>query len=225
MSEQSLDELAAKIESIAFIAKKLEEEHEAREEEEKERKANEEEHEKKMREAREHRDEEMKRAMEEEDDEKRDAKMKRAMDEYEKKHKAKHDEDEHKADETQKHRPKELHGEEKEEKEHVASLIRDEKANLINKILTANKITNPQNLKTIEERVKKASLSDLKNEYEIIAPFLGMANPAPTPAPQEQKLIPFMANIQQKGTEEFTASTPASEFTSISTKDLLEGAI
>ena len=143
----------------------------------------------------------MKKAMDEKDEDKRDAAMKKAMDMDDKEHKeATSDED-------------------KEKEAQVASIIADKKQEFIQKILTANSIANPNNLKEIETRLKSASINEVKKEWSILAPmFEGAVKQQPT----QQKFVPFYANIDSIDDSQLNASSPDSDFNKISTKDLLE---
>jgi len=158
----------------------------------------------------------MKKAMDEPDEEKRDAAMRKAMDEDpEKKHEGM---DDHET-------PKEKEAMEEEKKEHdaqIASIINDKKTSLINQILTANRIINPAGLKEIEARLKKASITDIQKEYDIVKPFIAGVETT-TPIPQ-QAPIPFFANITPADIDAnaLTAASPASDFAKLSTKELLE---
>lgn len=147
----------------------------------------------------------MKSAMDEEDEEKRDAAMKKAMGEP--------------ADE--KRDAKKATDEDKEKEAQIAAILTDKKNDYITKILTANKIFNPQGLKAVEDRIKIASITDLQKEWTIIAPaFEG----AVAPVQSQEKIIPFFANIQagQVDKDQLTASSPDSNFADLSSKELLE---
>jgi hypothetical protein len=138
--------------------------------------------------------------MEEEDKDKRDAAIRKAMD-----------------DDTN---PKEATDEEKEKEAQIASIIDDKKQDYIKQILTANKLINPQGLKAVEERVKSASISDLKKELEIVKPFIATTTTETKP----ESFVGYYANITPQDTdnETLTASSPDSEFNKFTTKELLE---
>ena len=140
----------------------------------------------------------------------RDEAMKEAMDEKddEKRDAAmkKAMDDYHKATNPGDHERREAAPEKEDslEKEHVASLIKDKREGLIRQILTASRLINPAGITGIEERLKTASLRELEFEWGIVSP-----------ATQQAPIIPFMAS--QHGND--------SEFSKLSTQDLLEGKI
>jgi len=156
----------------------------------------------------------LKAAMDEDNHEKKMAMVTAAEEEYnDKKHEAfgKPD-DEHKAEE-----------EKKEHEAQIASIINDKKQSMINQILTANRIINPQGLAEIEARLKVASITDVQKEFDIVTPFIaGVQTTAPL---QQEKIVPFFANITPSDIDanQLSASSPDSDFTKLSTKDLLEG--
>jgi len=156
----------------------------------------------------------VKKAMEEDDDEKKDAALKKAMEDHDEP--TKHD------NPSEKNAKKAQEEEEKEKDEHVASIISDARKDFINKILTANSISNPTKLPEIEARLKKASFSDVKKEWSILAPMFEGATSQTSP-PQE-KFVPYFANItpQDVDASTLTASSPASEFSKFTTKELQE---
>lgn len=146
----------------------------------------------------------LKAAMDEEDEEKRDAAIRKAMDMEDEKKDAKKATDEDVEKEAQ-----------------IAAILNDKKTDYINKILTANKIFNPQGIKAVEERIKVASITDLQKEWTILAPaFEG----ATAPVKSQEKIIPFFANIQagQIDKDQLDASSPESSFAKLSSKELLE---
>ena len=157
----------------------------------------------------------LKLAMEEKDEEKRDAAIKLAM-----------EDDEHKADHEEHDKNMDKHNatdEEKEKDAQIASIILDKKNSLIAQILTANRLINPTGLEAIEARLKKASITEIQNEYNIVKPFIAGAEP--TVQTPQQKIIPFFANITPKDIDNstLTASSPDSDFAKLSTQELLEG--
>lgn len=239
MSELTLEELASKLDSIHKTANAVkadvDEMHKEREhplathkakhadetdEDYKARVAQEDEDEKKeaqddeeKKEARKARYSDMKKALAEEDEEKRDTAMKRAMEQHDPTHNTIRNDKEKVATE-----------EEKEEHANVASIIGDKRQEFINKILTANKVFNASNIKDVEKRVRKASLTKLKLEYKTIEPFIAAQQPA-TPTEPTQPVIPFFANImnpEEVDASQLNASSPDSAFAQISTKKLLE---
>ena len=154
----------------------------------------------------------MKLAMAEEDEEKRDAAIKSAMEQ---------------TDPTTNTTTNEKEGQTEEEKEEhaaVASIIGDKRAEYIEKILSANRLFNASNIKDVEKRVRKASLTSLKKEYKTILPFIGGAKAEQAPA-AEPPVIPFFAsmmNPQEVDAASLTASSPDSAFAKLTTKELLE---
>ncbi len=218
--ELSLEALATKLDEVHKTANAvkvaMDEEHknnhEGQTDEEKEKeakKAQEEKEKEENKEARKARYNAMKKAMDEPDEEKRDAAIKAAMDEH------KHEEVKDAQDDEEK----------KENEANVASIIGDKKTEFIEKILTANRIFNPNNIKVIETRVKKANLTALKKEWAVIQPFLAsMPKPESKPEPQEN-FIPYFASIQQPediDKAQLNANSPDSAFAQLSTKELLE---
>jgi hypothetical protein len=142
----------------------------------------------------------LKKAMEEEDHEKRDAAIRKAMD------------DDHPKDHT-------ATDEDKEKDAQIASIINSKKNEFITKILQANTIVNPTKLKEIDARLQKASIAEVEKEWNTLAPFVASA---PTQQPTQQKFVPFYANIDQVDESQLNANSPDSDFSKLSTKDLLE---
>jgi len=158
----------------------------------------------------------IKAAMEEDDHEKKEAMVKRAMDELHDKKEGMMDKDHND------HKNHEATDEEKEKDAQIASIINDKKNSLIAQILTANRLINPTGLDTIEARLKKASIAEVQKEFDIVKPFIaGVETPTPT---VQEKIIPFYANITPADIDssQLTASSPDSDFTKLSTKELLE---
>ena len=162
------------------------------------------------------RDAAIKRAMEEPDTEKKDAAIKKAMEDYdhEKKEAFGKPDDKHEAMDDE-HK--------KEHEAQIASIINDKKNSLINQILTANRIINPTDVKSIEARLKTASITDIEKEWKIVKPFVAGTESTPSTVPPE-KFIPFYANITPADVDasQLNASSPDSEFSKLSTKELLE---
>lgn len=154
----------------------------------------------------------MKIAMEEENHEKKMAMVKAAEEEYNdnKKHEAFGKPDDEKT------------AQDKEDKEHIAAIIEADKQIYIDKILTAATVTNPANVKAIEQIVKSASITKLKEMAMMTPSFEGSVQ---TTISQQEKIIPFFANITPADVDanQLTASSPDSDFTKLSTKELLEG--
>lgn len=150
----------------------------------------------------------LKKAMEEKDPKERDAAIKKAMDEHED------------APKTEKKDEKTAQ-DDKEEKEHVASIISDARKDYVTKILTANSIMNPTGQKEVEARLKKASFTEIKKEWAIWQPAFEGATQQPTP---QEKFVPYFANITPADIDNttLTAASPDSEFAKFTTKELLE---
>jgi len=154
----------------------------------------------------------LKKAMDEDDDKKMESAVKKAMEDHCPNKKEAMDDD-HPKDHTA------MDEEDKEHKAHVASIIEDKKQDYIKKILTANTIFNPTNLKAIEARLKKASITKVKEEWSVLAPaFEG----AVEQRPPQQKFVPFYANAGQTDADQLNASSPDSEFAKLSTKEITE---
>lgn len=196
----------------------MDEEHkESMDEEHKE--AMDEEHEKEARKAR---YKAMKKAMDEHDEKDRDTAMHKAMDNNDVKHHQTNP-----TENTTRNDKEKTAMDEEHEEEHaaVASIIGDKREEFINKILSANKVFNAPNIKSVEKRVRKASLTKLKAEYNIIKPFTAAAQPTQTATEQPEQVIPYFANImnpEQVDASQLNASSPDSAFAQISTKELLE---
>ena len=155
----------------------------------------------------------MKIAMAEEDEEKRDAAIKSAMEQTDPTTNTTTNDKEAKA-QTE---------EEKEEHANVASIINDKRAEFITKILSANKIFNASNVDSVEKRLRKASLSKLKQEYKVIKPFIGAVKTEEQPA--QAPVIPYFASMmtpESVDASQLNASSPDSAFANLSTKELLE---
>ena len=112
--------------------------------------------------------------------------------------------------------------EDKEKEAQIASIINDKKSSMINQILTASRMINPAGLQEVEDRLKIASITDIQKEFNIITPFIGTIKP--TNSTPQEKIIPFYANItpQTIDNSQLTASSPDSEFSKFTTKELLE---
>lgn len=149
----------------------------------------------------------IRKAMEEDDDEKKEAAIKKAMDDYddEKNGMTEHPKDEKKDPAKQ---------------DHIASIIEDKRREIVNKILIANKILNPTNITLVEKRLYKANLTEVDQEWKTIEPFVGSVTVTP---PVQEKVVPFFANYTPSNIDDnqLNANSPDSEFSKISTKDLL----
>ena len=214
MSELSLEQLDAKLDGIQKLSNDLSQQFMAmtdkdHDDKDAATKKAEKEEEEKMNAKRAVRDAAIKIAMEEKDEDKKDAAMRKAMDDMDDK---KHDANDH---ETK---------EDKETKEHVAAIIEDSKKDLQVKILQASLAINPATAKSVEDRVKTASLTELKTEWSHIKPFIGGTIPQ-TQTPQTQVVIPpYIASYQNAADvdkAQLTAASPPSDFVNIPTKELL----
>jgi len=231
--ELSLEQLASKLDATLKIAgtlkadmDEMKKNHEGQTEEEKDKEAKhaqEEKMEEEKKEARGNRYKALKAAMDEPDEEKRDAAIKAAMDEHD--HKEKEAMDNNLLHQDKSHIEKEGQtDEEKEEHAAVASILKEKKADYINKILTANKIFNPSEVKEIQKRLKKANISELEKEWSHVKPFVANMPNAPQEKSQEQ-FIPFfasMGNAEEIDAAQLNANSPDSAFAKLSTKELLE---
>lgn len=159
----------------------------------------------------------IKAAMEEDDHDKKEAMVKRAMDElHDKEHKGEHEpapKDEKTAQEKEN---------DKEKDAQIASIINDKKNEFIAKILTANSIMNPTAVKEVEARLKKAGISEVEKEWNILRP--AFEGSTARPVTTQEKFIPFYANITPADVDanQLSASSPDSDFAKLSTKELLE---
>lgn len=238
MGELTLEELASKLDAIhktANIVKadvdeikerdhpmhmskranENEEDYKARVAQEMEDKKKEAEEKEEMKEARKARYSAVKAAMGEHDEEKRDAALRAAMAQTDPTENTIRNDKERTAEEEEK---------EKENNAAVASIIGDKRQEFINKILTANKVFNASNIKEVEKRVMKASLSKLKTEYKTIEPFIAQQVQA-KPAEQSPPVIPYFASMmtpEDVDIKQLNANSPDSAFAQISTKELLE---
>ncbi len=165
------------------------------------------------------RDAAIKAAQEMDDEDKKDAAIKAAMDYMnhdEKKSKYKGQDDDENKNEAQT-------DEEKEEHAAVASILKEKKFDYINKILTANKIFNPGEVKAIEKRLKKANISELEKEWTHVKPFV--ANVPNAPQEKPEPFIPYFASImspEEIDASQLNANSPDSAFAKLTTKELLE---
>ncbi len=150
----------------------------------------------------------VRKAMEKEYDEEKEAAIKKAMEDHD-------DEDTKKGQEEKPIDEKK----DPEKKDHIASIIEDKRKEIANKILTANKILNPANIKEVEKRLFKANLTEVEREWQTIQPFVGSMPQTPV----QEKVVPFFANYTPTSIDEnqLNANSPDSEFSKISTKDLL----
>ncbi len=150
----------------------------------------------------------IKKAMEEDDDEKKEAGIKKAMDDYDEKKGAEEKPIDEKKDPAK--------------QDHIANIIEDKRQEIITKILTANKILNPTTVSAVEKRLFKANLTDVQQEWKTIEPFVGSVTATP---PVQEKVVPFFANYTPTNIDDnqLNANSPDSEFSKISTKELLSG--
>ena len=200
MAELSLEALAEKIDNLTKFAETMEKEKMEKDEKQEAKKASDDKEDKDKMAKRATRDAAIKTAMDEKDEDKKDAAIKKATDEY--------GDQPHKNDTMEK-----ASTEDKEEKEHIASLIKDKKSQLITNILTASKSLNPKGLKAVESRMKKASLDNLEFEWNII----NSIRPAVTIESQPTMVIPPFSAIP------FEASTSGSQ--TLTTEQLLRGEV
>ena len=157
----------------------------------------------------------IKKAMDEDDHDKKDAAIRKAQDEYDdKEHKAEHDKNMDKHD---------ANDEEKEKNAQIASIINDKKNSLIAQTLTANRLINPTGLQEVEARLKKASITKIQEEYNIVKPFISGVETT-TVTSSQQIPIPYFANVTPADIDAstLTANSPDSDFAKLKTKDLLE---
>ena len=153
----------------------------------------------------------MKEAMEEKDMDKKEAMIKTANEKLNDEHKAETKDDKHEASE-----------EEKEHNAAVKDLILNEKTDLINKIKNANVILNPTKIQEVEARIKNASLTQLKEEWGHIEPFVAQfmpTNSQPTPQAPTYVIPPMLNTVSQP--DQFQAGTN-DNLAGKSTAELLE---
>ena len=195
-----MEELSAKVDNLTQLANTIEKDKHEAEDKDVEDKEKE-----KMVAKRARRDAALKKAMEEEDDDKKDAAIKKAQDDMDdKKHEAGDDD------------------EEKETKEHVASIIEDSKKALQVKILQANLAINPNGIKAVEERIKTASISKLKEELAHIEPFIASVQTPQIPQTPTMVIPPYQAKTHTiRDDSVLTAASPDYAFAKIPTKDLM----
>jgi len=219
MAEPTLEQLYEKLESLGKLGSKMEtflatnddKDHKEMEAKKAEDEKKEEEEKKEAKKAK--YNSAIKKAMEEDDHDKKMAAIKTAEEDYnDKKHEAFGKPEDEKT------------AQEKEDKEHIASIIEADKQTYIDKILTAATITNPTNVKAIEQIVKSASITKLK-ELALLTPSFEGSIGTSAVAPQPEKVIPFYANMTPADIDanQLSASSPDSEFTKLSTQDLLDG--
>lgn len=236
--ELSLEQLASKLDATLKIAgtlkadmDEMKKNHEGQEEDKKEEEAKkaQEDMEEEKKEARANRYKALKAAMNEHDEEKRDAAIKAAMDEHDHMEKdAQTTREENLLQQDKPHIEKKegkysQTEEEKEEHAAVASILKEKKADYISKILTANKIFNPSEVKEIQKRLKKANISELEKEWSHVKPFV--ANMPNQPQEKSEPFIPFfasMGNAEEIDAAQLNANSPDSAFAKLSTKELLE---
>ena len=222
-AELTLETLAASIKDInvlvGSIKKGMDDNEHDKEHEKEAKKAQDEKEEKEKMEAKKAKySAALKLAMDEDDHDKKEAMIKQAQEDLHKEdHEANHDNHDKNMD---KHEATE---EEKEKDAQIASIINEKKKEIITKILTANSIMNPNALKEVEERLKKASITDVEKEWNILKPAFEGSVAQPTQ--NTQKFIGYYANVSPADIDAstLTAASPDSEFTKLSTKELLEG--
>ena len=204
MSELSLEQLDTKLDGIQKLSNDLNQRFMAMNDKDHGKDAATEKEDEKMKAKRAKRDAAIKKAEDEVDDDKKDAALRKAVNEMDDK---KHDA-----------------SEDKETKEHVAAIIEDSKKALQVKILQASIAINPATAKSVEDRIKTASLTELKTEWSHIEPFVATVATPQTP-PQTQAVIPpYQGSYQDAGkidAAQLNASSPDSAFVNIPTKELL----
>ena len=199
-----MEDLAAKVENLTQLANTIEKDkHEAEDKDKKDSMENEEKE--KMVAKRARRDAALKKAMEETDDDKKDAAIRKAQEDMdEKKHEAGDDD------------------EAKEHKAHVASIIEDSKRDLQTKILQANLAINPNGIKAVEERIKTASITELKKELAHIEPFIANVQTPQIPQTPTMVIPPYQAKTHTVSDDSvLTAASPDYAFAKIPTKELM----
>lgn len=226
--ELSLEEMGTKINDfttkldgfIASYGKKAEHENEKNKEHEAALKKAQEEKEEEKREAKRAKlEDDIHDAMDEDDHDKKEAAIKKAMDEYS------HGEDKPK---TEKH---EATTEEKEEKEHVAAIIKDKKLDIDKQILQAAIMSNPAGIPALKTELEKGTYSASIKMYDSMKKMFGEnIFQAHSNIPTTVTAPPpfFMASSispESIDTNQLNASSPAMDFSKLSSKDLLDGKI
>jgi len=156
-----------------------------------------------------------KKAEDESDPEKKKEAMKKAMD-----MKEEHDKKAKKAEDE----PKENIDKQKEKEAKIASVVM-KKIPLMQKILEATKIMEPDNYAKVEKQLEAATLEEVQQRYDTIAPYLasvGIGSPSPT-AQGQMGMIPFQANAVTNTTPDtlFEASVDQIDFSKVKTSDIM----
>jgi hypothetical protein len=160
-----------------------------------------------------------KRAEDETDPEKKKEAMKKAIDkkeDYDVKHSKK----------AQRTEPAPI--DEKKDKDMEAKVANTimKKVPLINKILEATKMIDPQNYSKVEKELTAATLEEVEAKYAFIAPYMaatGMSNSTQTPSPQ-RTMIPFQAGValnDNNPTDIHSASVDSIDFGKVKTSEIM----
>lgn len=157
-----------------------------------------------------------KKADDESDPEKKKEAMKRAME-----LKDEHDKKAKKAEDT----PKENVDKQKEHEAKIASIVM-KKIPLMQKILEATKIMDAPNYDKVEKQLEAASLAEVQQRYDTIAPYLAAVGVGSETSPSQglMGMIPFQANAatQLNQTDIFEGSVDTIDFSKVKTSDIME---
>lgn len=157
----------------------------------------------------------IKKAMEEEDSDKKEAAIKKAMSDY--------------GNENNDKKKEAMSEDDKETKEHVASIITDKKLEIDNKILAAAAMTNPSGLPALKKSLDKNTFSASKKMLEDMTKIYGdgMFNASITPKQTQTAPPPYFMGSAMNPTEvdanQLNANSNVMDFSKLSSKDLLDG--
>lgn len=157
-----------------------------------------------------------KKANDESDPEKKKEAMKKAMemkDDHDQKHAKKAEE-----------KPKEDIDDQPQREAAITEIVM-KKIPLMTKILEATKIMNPSNYEKHEKQLMTASLAEVEDEYNKLAPYLGAVGLGKEiHTPKGMGMIPFQASAatQPDSTNIFEGSVDSIDFSKVSTKQILE---
>ena len=84
----------------------------------------------------------------------------------------------------------------------IANLEKEIALPTINKILQAEQLVNPDNVKNLEKRLRTASLKDIKQMWTERQPYVAALGVTATPDNTQPTFIPFQAGITGEGVEE-----------------------
>ncbi len=164
----------------------------------------------------------IKKANEEHDPDKKEAGIRKAMSDYG------HDENDEK--QGKKGMTDEEHKEHKEAMVQVASVIVDKKIDIDNKILQASAMTNPAGIAALKLKLEKGTFTASKQIYDTMEETFGkhifQANVIPQPtvtAPPPFFMAGAMNIPAEVDANTLNASSSLSEFSKLSTKELLAG--